>query len=48
MPVTLKRVDGKVTVSTPGGVKAKRTTLTKALRQRRLLHAVMHGRRPTR
>lgn len=34
-------------VSTPGGVKAKATSLKKALAQRRLLNAVDHGWRPT-
>ena len=46
MPVTTRKVDG-YRVSTPGGVKAKSTTLTKAKRQKRLLYAVEHGWKPT-
>ena len=48
MPVKLKSVGkGKVRVSTPGGVKAKATTPTKAKRQANLLRAVEHGWKPT-
>lgn len=44
MPVTIrKKRGGKVSVSTPNGIKAKATTMTKAKRQRRLLNAVEHG-----
>lgn len=46
MPVRIEKVDG-YKVSTPGGVKAKRTTRVKAKRQKRLLHAVEHGWKPT-
>ena len=46
MPVTIKKTDG-YRVSTPGGVKAKKTSRLKALRQARLLRAVEHGWRPT-
>ena len=46
MPVTIKKVDG-YRVSTPGGVKAKKTTRRKAIAQSRLLHGVEHGWRPT-
>jgi len=48
MPVKIKKLkNGKVKVSTPGGVKAKATTLIKAKRQKRLLNAVEHGWKPT-
>lgn len=48
MPVTLiKRPDGKVTVKTPHGIKAKATTVKKAMAQRRLLQGVEHGWRPS-
>jgi hypothetical protein len=43
MPVEIEKVKGGVRVSTPGGVKAKRTTMTKAKKQKRLLNAVKHG-----
>lgn len=46
MPVKVKKVDG-YRVSTPGGVKAKHTTKTKAERQARLLRGVEHGWKPT-
>ena len=46
MPVKIKKVDG-YRVSTPHGVKAKKTTLDKAKRQERLLNAVEHGWKPT-
>lgn len=46
MPVRIKKVDG-YRVSTPGGVKAKRTTKAKAEAQRRLLYAVEGGYEPT-
>lgn len=52
MPVTKRKIrkgkhKGKIRVSTPGGVKAKATTLAKAARQARLLRAVEHGWKPT-
>ena len=41
MPVTLRRLsNGRVQVSTPGGVKAKGTTPQKAQAQQRLLNAI--------
>lgn len=49
MPVKMKRVGkGKVRVSTPGGIKARSTTPTKAKAQARLLNAIDHGWKPTR
>lgn len=42
MPVKIKKVNG-FRVSTPGGVKAKRTTKAKAKKQKRLLNAIEHG-----
>lgn len=45
MPVKIRKVDG-FRVSTPGGVKAKKTTKAKAMRQKRLLNAVEHGFKP--
>lgn len=47
MPVDVKKLDHKYRVSTPGGIKAKGTTKTKAYRQARLLRAVDHGWKPT-
>lgn len=46
MPVKVRKVDG-YRVSTPGGVKAKKTTKKKAKRQANLLRAVDRGWRPT-
>ena len=46
MPVKTRKVDG-YQVSTPGGVKAKRTTKKKAEAQARLLRGVEHGWKPT-
>ena len=49
MPVTVsKKKNGKYTVRTPNGVKAKNTTKKNAMKQKRLLNAVEHGWRPTR
>ncbi len=45
MPVRIRKVNG-YRVSTPGGVKAKRTTKRKAKRQARLLRAIEHGFKP--
>jgi hypothetical protein len=42
MPPKIKKVDG-YQVSTPGGIKAKNTTLAKAKRQANLLRAVEHN-----
>ena len=49
MPVKLRKVKGgKVQVRTPGGVKAKATSMAKAKAQRNLLNAVEHSNwRPT-
>lgn len=48
MPVKITKLKrGGVRVSTPGGVKAKHTTLAKAKAQKRLLQAVDHGWTPT-
>jgi hypothetical protein len=50
MPVTISKKPGKsgrYSVRTPGGVKAKGTTLAKAKAQERLLNAVEHGWKPT-
>ena len=46
MPVKIKKVDGHQ-VSTPGGVKAKKTTKAKARRQANLLRGIEHGWKPT-
>ena len=44
MPVTIhKKKGGKVEVRTPGGVKAKSTTMAKAKAQERLLNAIEHN-----
>lgn len=53
MPVTMKKIQkgphkGMVTVATPGGVKAKHTTPSKAASQARLLRAIEHGWKPRR
>ena len=43
MPVKIRKLKGgKVRVATPGGVKAKATTMVKAKAQERLLNAVEH------
>ena len=47
MPVTIRKKDHKYSVSTPGGVKAKGTSLRKAIAQKRLLHAIDRGWKPT-
>jgi len=46
MPYTKTKVDG-VRVTSPHGVKAKKTTLRKANKQIRLLQAIKHGWKPT-
>jgi len=46
MPVKIRKVNG-YRVSTPGGVKAKKTTKAKAQAQANLLHGVEHGWHPT-
>lgn len=48
MPVKITKLKGgKARVSTPSGVKAKRTTVAKAKKQKRLLNAIEHGWKPT-
>lgn len=48
MPVIIThKGDGKCSVHTPSGVKAKNTTCAKAKKQKRLLNAVEHGFKPT-
>lgn len=48
MPVKIRKLKGgKVRVSTPGGVKAKSTTMAKAKRQANLLRGIEHGFKPT-
>jgi len=46
MPIKITRVKGGVRVSTPHGVKAKKTTMVKAKKQERLLNAIEHGWKP--
>ena len=43
MPVTIAKTDHKYRVSTPGGTKAKGTSLRKAMAQKRLLQAIEHN-----
>ena len=43
MPVSVTKANGGYRVSTPSGVKAKRTSKKKALSQKRLLNAIEHG-----
>ncbi len=47
MPVHIRKIDGKYSVSTPGGTKAYGTSKEKAKRQATLLRAVDHGWKPT-
>jgi len=47
MPVKIKKLDHKYRVSTPGGVKSKKTTKKKAQAQANLLRGIEHGWRPT-
>jgi len=48
MPTKIKKTkSGKFSVKTPGGVKAKGTTKSKAEAQARLLRAIEHGWKPT-
>ena len=48
MPVKITKLKGKgVKVTTHHGVKAKKTTMKKAKKQKRLLQAVEHGWKPT-
>jgi len=46
MPVKVRKVRGGYRVSTPSGVKARRTSKRKAKSQARLLNAVEHGWKP--
>jgi hypothetical protein len=46
MPVKVRKIRGGYRVSTPGGVKAHKTSRKKALRLARLLRAVDHGYKP--
>lgn len=41
-----KKKGGKVSVTSPHGVKAKKTTLRNAVRQVRLLRGIKHGWKP--
>ena len=48
MPVRIRKLKGgKVRVSTPGGVKAKSTTLRKAKAQKRIIEAADRKKRKT-
>ncbi len=47
MPVTIRKKGSGYSVSTPSGIKAKKTSRTKAKAQARLLRAVEHGWKPT-
>jgi len=47
MPVKITKVRGGYKVKTPNMVHAKKTTLAKAKKQKRLLNAVEHGWKPT-
>lgn len=47
MPEKITKVKGGYKVSTPSGVKAKKTTLKKAKKQANLLRGVEHGWKPT-
>lgn len=43
-PVRIRKLkSGKVRVSTPSGVKAKRTTIAKAGKQAKIINAAHHG-----
>lgn len=46
MPVKIIKKGDRYTVKTPGGVKAKGTTKTKAKAQKRLLNAIEHEWKP--
>lgn len=47
MPVTVRKIDGKYSVSTPNQTHAYGTTKKKAQRQANLLRAIEHGWKPT-
>ena len=46
MPTKIRKVKGGFRVSTPHGTKAKKTSRSKAKKQKRLLDAIEHGFRP--
>lgn len=46
MPYSINKDDGGYTVRSPKGVKARRTSKSKAERQVRLLQAIKHGFEP--
>ena len=43
MPVSIRKKKGRYEVSTPGGIKSKRTSLKRAKAQERLLNAIEHS-----
>lgn len=47
MPVKIYKTTKGYRVRTPGGIKSKRTTKSKAMRQARLLRAIEHGFKPS-
>lgn len=47
MPVRIRKVKGGYRVSTPKGVKARKTSKAKAMKQARLLRAIEHGFKPS-
>ena len=47
MPATKRKVKGGYQVSTPSGVKSKKTSKKRADAQIRLLNAIDHGWKPT-
>lgn len=47
MPAIIRKKGRGYSVSTPGGIKAKKTTKAKAKAQKRLLNAIEHGWKPT-
>lgn len=46
MPYTITKFDDSYRVSSPNGVRAKKTTKSKAKKQVRLLNAIEHGFEP--
>jgi ribosomal protein S6E (S10) len=47
MPVKIKKQGSRYQVSTPGGIKARGTTMENAKAQERLLNAIDNGWKPT-
>lgn len=47
MPIKITKTKKGYRVRTPGGVKSKNTTKSKAMRQARLLRAIEHGWKPS-